>query len=152
MLVETYKQADKLLAGIPVERRGRYRDDLYEAVAKRKARQTALNRARPVSVAEAATFAELAALVAEVVKLDPASFLRRGRVIGGAAHARRVLTLAAIEAMPRTTLLALAVLFRRPGQYSTVIFWRDSATETERAEANAVVNHWRVSHATKADQ
>ena len=47
-------------------------------------------------------------------------------------------------AAPHLALHDVAALMGRPGRHANVIFWRDSATETERAMAEAVVNHWRA--------
>lgn len=147
MRVETYAEADRLLAKIPVERRGRYRDDLYERVAACRLRERVLARSRVPAEKDAVAFSELALLVARLCDVPPRALTRTARRNDGTARAKRVLAVAALTAMPHMSLQVLAVLFRRPGQHSTIIFWRDNATETERAEAEAVVNHWRASTA-----
>lgn len=150
MTPQTYAQADRLLAGIPVERREPHRTRLYEHVAGiyRRARERNLNRV--IAARDLVAMEKLRDLVCElygvtVGQIAPARVAaRQGPIAERHASARRVLVLAILEAVPTLALLDVAQFMRRAGRHSSIIWMRDNATETERAAARCVVNHWRA--------
>lgn len=150
MTPQSYAAADRLLAGIPADRREPHRTRLYEHVADRYRRERDRRRNRVVTGRDMIAMEELRGLVCElygmtVAQIAPArNVARRGAAAERYASARRVLVLAIMEALPRAPLLDIAYFMRRPGRHTSIIWMRDNASETERAAAKCVANHWRV--------
>lgn len=152
MTPQTYASADRLLAAIPVERRDRHRDRLYEHVAKLYQRERLRAATRILSDRDVALRDALAERVCTLTGVTQGQLMRRtrGGTYGPPSQGRRVLCLALFMAAPHLALHDVAALMGRPGRHANVIFWRDSATETERAMAQAVVNHWRSEQARRS--